>query len=192
MKSILDLSALWIMSTAGDQEAFAVLHKELYPGLFSYILRVVNDEAAADDLAQDMFIKIWNKRLQIGALHNVKAYFFSVARSVVINYVRKIKSQRSKLERLPQVEMAFSHEDILIGTECDTEMKRSIAIALNALPSRQKEIIYLRFYEKMEYNKIAEITGIKYQSVINHVFRALQTLREEWRQLKSLPVLTDE
>jgi DNA-directed RNA polymerase specialized sigma24 family protein len=48
---------------------------------------------------------------------------------------------------------------------------------LYTLPSRPREIIYLKYYEEMEYPKIAQLTGIKYQSVVNHVFRALQTLR---------------
>ena len=170
------------MATQGDHQAYASLHKNLYPGLYSYLFQIVKDEDIVDDLLQELFVKLWHKRNKLGAIKNVKAYFFTASRSMAINYFRQVKSQAARLEKFTQPEMDFSAEDILVSAEDSTELKTNMANALNSLPARQREIIYLKFYEEMEYQKIAEVTGIQYQSVINHVFRALQTLRSEFKQ----------
>jgi RNA polymerase sigma-70 factor (ECF subfamily) len=176
-----NLSDLWAMASADDHHAYNLIHKNLYPGLYNYLFQMVKDDDVADDLLQDLFVKIWDKRKQIGVINNLKAYFFTAARSMAINYFRKVKLQASKLENFIQPEIAFSAEDILISGEDDMGLKERMTLALNTLPARQREIIYLKYYQEMEYQKIAEITGIQYQSVVNHVFRALQTLRAEFQ-----------
>lgn len=183
MNILSDQSNLWIATVAGDQDAYALLHKSLYPSLYHYLLKMVKDEELADDLLQDVFIKIWTKRVQIGEMKNVKAYFFTAARSTAINHFRRVKLVNEKLERYPELELEleFNQEDVIIAAELNSNLKLVITEALNNLPARQREIIYLKFYEDMDYAKIAEVTGIRYQSVINHVFRAIQTLRKAFR-----------
>lgn len=173
------------MASGGDQHAYALLHKNMYASLHGYLLKIVKDEDLVDDLLQELFVKIWQKRNQIGAIRNVKAYFFTASRSMAINHFRQIKSQNTRMEKFMQPDMDFSTEDIIMSTESDTELKSIMANALNSLPVRQREIIYLKYYEDMEYQKIAEVTGIQYQSVINHVFRALQTLRTTFKNAKA-------
>jgi len=173
------------MATNGDHDAYALLHKNMYSGLFSYLFQMVKDEDIVDDLLQELFVKLWQKRAQIGTIKNVKAYFFTASRSMAINHFRRVKSQSLRLEKLTQPEMDFSAEDIIMSAESDTELKGLMANALNALPVRQREIIYLKYYEDMEYQKIAQVTGIQYQSVINHVFRALQTLRMTFKNVNA-------
>jgi RNA polymerase sigma-70 factor (ECF subfamily) len=173
------------MAIDGDHHAYSLLHKNMYPGLFSYLFQMVKDEDIVDDLLQELFVKLWQKRVQIGAIKNVKAYFFTASRSMAINHFRRVKSQSLRLEKLIQPEMEFSAEDILVSAEHDIELKGAMANALNALPVRQREIIYLKYYEDMEYQKIAQVTGIQYQSVINHVFRGLQTLRTTFKNTKA-------
>jgi RNA polymerase sigma factor (sigma-70 family) len=168
---------LWAKASGGDHNAYALLHASLYPGLYQYLFKIVKDEDIAADLLQELFVKLWQKRNRVGVLRNVKAYFFTAARSMAINYFRQVKSQSIRIENYTPVEMDFSAEDIIISAENDTNLKSVMTNALNTLPARQREIIYLKYYEEMDYQKIAEVTGIQYQSVINHVFRALQTLR---------------
>jgi RNA polymerase sigma-70 factor (ECF subfamily) len=141
----------------------------------------MKDEELVNDLLQELFVKLWQKRNQIGVIKNVKAYFFTASRSMAINHFRNIKSKTIRLEMMDMPEIDFSAEDIMITEEGNTELKIVITQALNKLPARQREIIYLKYYEEMEYQKIAEVTGIQYQSVINHVFRALQTLRTAFK-----------
>jgi RNA polymerase sigma factor (sigma-70 family) len=182
VKLLINQSELWDLAAGGNQDAYALLHKDLYPSLYHFLLKMVKEEELADDLLQDVFFKIWTKRAQIGAIKNVKAYFFTAARSTAINHFRQRKLIAERLARFPAPEMEFNREDIIIADENNAELKLAMAVALNNLPARQREILYLKFYEDMDYSKIADVTGIKYQSVVNHVFRAIQTLRSVFKQ----------
>jgi len=187
-KNTVELSKLWDDVCNGNQGAYATLHTHLYPGLFIYAKGILKDEDQANDLLQDMFIKLWLKRTSIGKIENVKSYFYTSIRSIAFNYIRRTKLEDTKLASLIFADIQFSAEDIITERESNLKLKAVISNALNNLPSRQKEIIYLRFYESMDYNQIVDVTGIKYQSVVNHVHRAVQTLREEFRYGEELCV----
>ncbi|MGN6178716.1 MAG: RNA polymerase sigma factor [Mucilaginibacter sp.] len=186
MKVTTNQSELWVQAATGSQDAYALLHKSLYSSLYHYLLKMVKEEETADDIVQDVFVKLWTKKDQIGYIKNVKAYFFTVARSMAINHFRQQKIQTERLEQIHEIEIEFNQEEVIVATEANTELKQAVATALNNLPARQREILYLKFYEDMDYYKIVEVTGIRYQSVVNHVFRAIQTLRAAVKQKELL------
>ena len=187
-KNTVEFSKLWDDVCNGNQGAYATLHFHLYPGLFTYVKSILKDEDQANDLLQDMFIKLWLKKTSIGKIENVKSYFYTSIRSIALNHIRRTKLQDTKLASLIFADIQFSAEDVITERESNIRLKAVISNALNRLPPRQKEVIYLRFYESMDYNQIVDITGIKYQSVINHVHRAIQTLRDEFRYGEELSV----
>ncbi|HMI05810.1 MAG TPA: sigma-70 family RNA polymerase sigma factor [Pedobacter sp.] len=178
MDKVDKLIVLWNSTRDGEEKAFALLHKELYPCLFSYIVKMIKDEDSANDLLQDLFIKFWQNKLRIGYILNVKAYFYKSARSIVLNHIRSTQLKQSKLDAMPVTEFEFSHEELIIADEFDSELKGVILNTINKLPARQREVIHMHFFQNLEYTEIAEITGIKYQSVVNHIYRAVQVLRE--------------
>lgn len=178
-------------SIEDNQLAYARLHKLLYPRLYNYLLHLIGDEDTADDLLQELFVKMWNQRKYLRVVSNIKAYFFKASRSMAINHFRRMAVQANRLSEYKQPEFTFSPEDILISSEEDLELKNRMSTALDSLPSRQREMIYLKFYQELDYNKIAEITGIRYQSVINHVFRALEALRSEFCKIKTEKLLSN-
>lgn len=180
MSNVNELMVLWDSARDGDEKAFALLHKALYPGLFVYSVKIIKDEDLADDLLQDLFVKFWQNKARIGSIMNVKAYFYRSARSIILNHIKSAQLKSAKLDAMPEPEMEFSREDLILSQEYDNELKSLMANALNELPAKQREVVYMRFYEDLEYTQIAEITGIKYQSVINHVYRAIQLLRERY------------
>lgn len=184
----LDFSKLWDEVCSGNQKAYATLHRQLYPALFSYVRGIVRDEDLANDLLQDMFVKLWMKKTFIGPIGNVKSYFFTTIRSLALNHIRQSKLQNKKLENLAFADIQFSAEELNFEREEGLERTRTISLALEKLPERQREILYLRFYEGMDYDQIVTVTGIKYQSVLNHIHRAVQRLREDFRYESDLRV----
>jgi RNA polymerase sigma factor (sigma-70 family) len=179
-------SELWDQVCKGNQQAYASLHQLLYPCLYIYAKRIVNDADDADDMLQDLFIKLWNRKSVIGKIGNVKSYFYTALRSVAINHLRGLKSQHSKHLQMGLVDLQPSVEDILIAGENSTEQRQVVKAALQKLPLKQREVIFLRFYDNMEYAQIVEITGIKYQSVVNHIHRAITLLRNELKIKQSM------
>ncbi|SIO49552.1 RNA polymerase sigma factor [Chitinophaga niabensis] len=170
-----DLTGPWQLVLQGDARAYAGIHGRLHPVLYRYALAMLGNEDVAQDAVQEVFIRIWYKKETIGLLQNVRAFFFTALRRQALNQLRGLRS----LQILPPSEpdIAFSPEDILIEQEHEAERQSKISQYLNQLPPRQKEVIYLRFYEELPYTEIAEIMKVNYQSVINLAHKALTQLR---------------
>ncbi|MCD0487622.1 sigma-70 family RNA polymerase sigma factor [Pedobacter sp. MC2016-14] len=173
-----ELIVLWDNTRKGAEDSFALLHHQLYPRLFNYALKMIKDPDLAEDLLQDLFVKFWQNKCHIGAIKNVKAYFYRSVRAMMLNHIRSTQLKATKLEDMPEPELEFSKEELMVSQEHESELKGLLHAALNKLPAKQREIIYMRFYQELDYLQIAEITGIRYQSVVNHVYRAVQILRE--------------
>lgn len=178
-----ELSKLWNEVCDGNQRAFSIIHSELYSKLYTSVKRIIKDEELTNDILQDTFIKLWVNKDSVRKVENVNAYFFTAARNMSINYQQKAKFIKCKREVMDftlfsQEVVTDSVEDVITQSEAYLKQKRNFEVALNKLPARQREIMYLRFYESLDLEDIGKSTGIKYQSVINQVHRAVQTLRE--------------
>jgi RNA polymerase sigma-70 factor (ECF subfamily) len=171
------LKSWWQQCIAHDTAAFARIHEALFEGLYNYAQKLLNDDALADDAVQELFIKLWNKRSSIGQLEKVKPFFFTSLRRQILNQLRDIKSKQLKINSVPEPDIEFSQEEIIIKKEDDTVLKEKILQMLNTLPERQREVIYLNFFEDMPLAQVAGVMAINYQSVQNLKQRALQNMR---------------
>ncbi|WP_442587507.1 RNA polymerase sigma factor [Pedobacter sp. AW31-3R] len=178
MNTIDELRVLWDNSRNDDEHAFALLHQDLYPSLFAYVVKIIKDEDLADDLLQELFIKLWQTKTAIGTIVNVKAYFFRSIRCMALNDIKSRQRREVKLDAMPVPELEFSKEELMMSAEFDAGLKHLLLLKLNALPAKQREIIHMRFYQDLDCTQISDIMGIRYQSVVNHVYRAVSSLRE--------------
>jgi RNA polymerase sigma factor (sigma-70 family) len=167
----------WLQALEGDTYAFQSIHGELFRGLYDYALKLLQDGELANDAVQELFVKIWVKRTVIGPLKKVKPYFFTALRRQVLNQLRNLHLRELRIGALPRPDIDFSPEEIVVRNEEYLSLQAKIAALLNELPKRQKEVIYLHYFEEMDYTQIAEIMGIHYQSVLNLTQKALQKLR---------------
>lgn len=174
-----DLQQCWESVLAGDTSALRIIHEHLYPSLHHYAKSILKDEALADDAIQDIFIKAWIQRKKIGKLQHVKAFFFTMLRRHNLNQLRSLKTRLIHLGLFTSAHnnVDFSAEDIVIQAEEKAEERIRISQLLNELPKRQKEVIYLKYFEELDYKEIAVIMQINYQSVVNLAFKALQYLK---------------
>ncbi len=171
------LEEWWTRTLAGDTAAFRLIHLELFDGLFQYAARLLQDNELAGDVIQELFVKVWVRRESIGQLNKVKSYFFTALRRQVLNQLRNLHLRELKISALSGPDIEFSPEEIVVRGEEEETLRTKIAILLNELPARQKEAIYLHYFEGMDYTQIAGIMGINYQSVLNLTQKALQRLR---------------
>lgn len=175
----LKLSEIWEAVRLGNQQSFSTFHRLLYPELFRYAKGLLKDDVVAEDLIQDFFVKLWVKKEQIGSIANVKGYTYQAVRCMCFNFLKSAKIGQSNLCAMPWEDFELSIEDSITQDESDLFIKEKVQRALNDLTERQREIVYLRFFEKLDYDQIVRITGVKYQSVINHIYRAIQVLRDK-------------
>ncbi len=168
----------WLQALEGDTHAFRRIHGELFEGLYDYALKLLQDSELADDAVQELFVKIWVKREVIGTLRKVKPYFFTALRRQILNQLRNLQLRELRIGALPKPDIDFSPEEIVVRNEEYLSLQTKITALLNELPKRQKEVIYLHYFEEMDYAQIAEVMGIHYQSVLNLTQKALQKLRQ--------------
>jgi RNA polymerase sigma factor (sigma-70 family) len=167
----------WLQALEGDTRAFHAIHGALFRGLFDYALKLLQDSQLADDAVQELFVKIWVKRAVIGPLQKVKPYFFTALRRQILNQLRNLHLRELRIGGMPRPDIDFSPEEIVVRNEEYQSLQAKIAVVLNELPKRQKEVIYLHYFEEMDYAQIAEVMGIHYQSVLNLTQKALRKLR---------------
>jgi len=164
----------WTAFTKGDEKAFVVLHDLFFHPLYEYALRMLQDPDLAYDAIQELFLKLWEKKHTLPNVQFVKAYLMRCLRYAILNKLRSLKLYELKIAaRYHTPDLEFSPEEIRIKNESASFNANQLTQMINELPARQKEIIYLRFYEGLSYKDISHILNINYQSLVNSINRTL-------------------
>lgn len=170
---------LWSKFLNGDKEALSLIFKSFFDDLYHYGLKITRRTDVIEDSMQDMYLKIWKNRSNLGEITYLKSYLFKSLRRHIINNLEvssKLVNFKDPPEELFDIE--FSHEDFLITEQLNTETRDKLVHALNSLSKRQREAIFLRFVKGFEFETIAEIMAMNVQSVRNSIHRALTALRD--------------
>ncbi len=177
---------IWQAMKSGDPEAVCWLMEKYYQVLYRYGLKLAaGDETLTKDCIQEVFIKLWNNRSGLGDVTLIKPYLLTAFRRRLLD---GLAARHPALMHLPGEEDAafpqaitYSCEDDLIRDQERERTGNRLALALDKLPKRQREAVYLRYYENMEYPQIAQVMALKERSVYNLVHEGLNKLREELR-----------
>lgn len=170
---------LWRQCKDGSQSAFARLFHIHYQDLYTYGVKISGRAALTEDCIQDTFLTLWQTRERLGDIYSIRAYVFKSFRGRLFKAIQKSNTvTRRERQFEPEAHLEFSAEELLIHRQMEEAEKERIVAALNRLPTRQKEIMYLRFYKELSYDEIAEIIPLHYQSIRNCVYESLKTLRK--------------
>jgi RNA polymerase sigma factor (sigma-70 family) len=173
---------LWSAFRVGNHEAYTLLIQSYFKPMFTYGIRLNKDSDFVKDCIQDVFCDLWKRRTHISQADSVKSYLFTAVRN-------RIYREQKKWNNFDEVsdDYAFDAEINIevkiIEDQSTIELKRKIETVLNNMPPRQREILYLRFYENMDHGKIAEIMGLNQQVVYNLLHKAILRLRKDWVML---------
>jgi RNA polymerase sigma factor (sigma-70 family) len=176
-------SQLWQQLKNGSELALGKLIKKYFNLLQNYGYKFVRNEDFIKDCVQEVFVEIWSRRQNISQPDSVRAYLFSsVRRRILRESVRqKINGEEEIINIENDLKFAeFSPELVIIEQENSQETIQKVAVLLNLLPKRQREVIYLRFYQNLERDEIAQIMSVNSQSVSNLLQAAFKTIRENW------------
>lgn len=172
---------IWNDFKKGEELAFSYIYYKFYSDLYHYGYKIARSEAVVEDTIQELFTTIWHNKEQLGHVHSIKFYLLKSLRRSIIRHLEQAKkySLRAAIFGNNQPDFDFSGEEITILEELSTAKKQYISTLLNTLSKRQKEVIYLKYYENLEFEEIAELMSLNYQSVINHVHKAFKKLRKD-------------
>jgi RNA polymerase sigma factor (sigma-70 family) len=162
----------------GGEASFKTVFERFYEPLYAYGVKLCSQPEVVKDCLQELFQMIWERRGELGHVESPNVYLFVSLRRAVRKEVKKQRERRGDMPEIGESGfISFSLEEIIIRDEERIQQKEKLRQALNKLPARQKEVLYLHYYNGMSYEEIEEILSIKRQSVRNHIYRAMETLR---------------
>lgn len=180
---------VWRHFRHGDPFALTRIFNENYDSLYFYGKKLVKDDELVKDCVQNLFLKIWTGRANLMAVKDVKPYLLKSLRRLIADQI--LASNRKKalhIEAPPEFQVTYSHEDFLIATQTTNEQGEALARTLNNLPTRQREAIFLKFYEGLDYVKIAEVMTLNVQSVRNLIHQSLRSIKSQIDVNATVPV----
>ena len=179
IKSALTDEVLWESITMGDEAAFAQFVKKYSTTLFNYGYRLCDDRDFLKDCIQDLFVDLWHRRCKIVATDRLKWYLFKSLRNTIFR--EQLKWQRNQpLEEEYNFTVEFDIEHLQIIDDEEQVRTQKVKRTLDHLPPRQKEIIYLKYFEGLAFDDIAQIMDISKQSVHNLLQKSYKNFRKNW------------
>ena len=155
----------------GNHESLRQLFDRYYVELCRYVNTLIEDEAAAEDIVQGIFIYIWEHRQDIVITCSVSAYLFASCRHKALNYLR----DRRKFTRFEPEQHDSIYEEMSVETD---DLHRLIEEAVMFLPEKCGKIFRMRNDEELSYKEIAQREGIAVKTVEAHIHTALQHIKK--------------
>ncbi|WP_316823524.1 RNA polymerase sigma-70 factor [Pedobacter gandavensis] len=173
-KNIISDQELQAKLIAGEESAFAALYDRYSQMITAYIKRFVNSSDLADDLTQEVFIKVWQCKSKLDEVKSIKAYLLIMARNHTLNSLKKaMRFDVAMAEVIGSfVEQRNETEEELLSKEYLNFLNK----ALSELPYRTREIFRLCRQEGKSYDEVAFAMGISRNAVKNHMVSSMKIL----------------
>ncbi|MFT4833590.1 MAG: RNA polymerase sigma-70 factor (ECF subfamily) [Marinoscillum sp.] len=166
---------LFLEVKTGNVKSFEIIFKRHYADITRFATSIVRDAVIGEEIAQEVFMYIWEKRAKIELHTGLRAYLFSSAKNKCLNY---IKLELPKQQALTDLSNVASHLSDGMTTN-DTELlKRKIQHAIDQLPEKCRNIFVLSRYGGLTYQEIAEDLELSPKTIENQMSIALKKLKE--------------
>ncbi|MEZ5038961.1 MAG: RNA polymerase sigma-70 factor [Saprospiraceae bacterium] len=171
---------------ANDRGALKDIFQKEYPSVCKTIHRFIRDKNLVEDLAQEVFLRLWDKRHAINITSSLSAYIRRMAINEALGYLRKHKKfDEEELTPMHTTGEDDSGEDTFLYQE----LEGNILEAINSLPPKCKTVFQLSRFEELTYQEIADQMEISIKTVENQMGKALKVLRAKLQNYLSLLLL---
>lgn len=163
----------------GNEDAFVAIYKRYRDKLKTYALVITDSQPVADDMVQEVFLKVWDNRKKLNPDLNFSHYIFKVTRNMALNYLKKTARHRHLIKNHAEriKDASYSTQDTITFREYQSIFKD----ALKSLPPQKKLVFELSRHEGKSNKEIAEQLGLSIFTVKNHLAFALKTMKEKLR-----------
>jgi len=175
---------------AGDDSAFAFLVQKYRRAMVSFMYRMAHNPAAAEDLAQEVFLRVYRSRETYEASAKFSTWLYRIATNLAVNYARDTRHER------PENMVSIDEKDDDTGLTVDVpdsslsaeesimrrERMAAIRQKVQALPERQRMAVIMHKYQQMDYRQIAEVLKLSESATKSLLFRAYETLRVQLKE----------
>lgn len=177
----LDDVHLWQNVKKDNELAFSVIYKKYTQRLYNYGVHSCHDHDLVMDCLQELFVSIWDKRKQLTTVHSVGSYLFKSFRRLLMKKLswRKRFLQSIDLKQEKYFEITLPADALIEIIELQEEQSEKLRRSLVTLTKRQREAIFLKFYNDLSYSDIASIMDLQVDSVYNIISKAIEALRQK-------------
>lgn len=170
----------------GDEKAFEKLFHGYYSHLCLFAERYVRNQAEAEEIVQDVFVRLWENRKRITIVTSVKNYLFRSVKNRCLNFLQHKKTETQYAQKLlAEAEQATPGDEDFI----EPVLLRKIEESIKSMPQKRQEIFRLSREEGLKYREIAEKLNISVKTVETHMGLAIKTLREKLKQFTTFILL---
>ena len=161
---------------SGNHEAYKKVFMAYFPKVKYFIVSFVKSEAIAEELAQEVFAKLWEDREKLASVQSLNAYMYRMARNITLNYIEHTLVEKKYLLQLAQYDYDEGQniEEDLIARETELLVK----LTVDKMPEQRKKIYQMSREEGLKNDDIAKRLNIKKKTVENHLNIALKEIRK--------------
>ena len=174
--------SLIVAIRSGDYAAFTLLYNKYIQPLTQYGLKFIADLPAVEDCLHDVFVWLWTNRQKLDMHTSVKSYLFKSVRTTMLHWLQKqnrLRSLNPGDEQGYPFELQLTPETLVLNNESQRQIRQQIESVLGTLTAKQKEVIYLRYYEGLNFEDIAQSMNLSVKACYKLMGRAITTLREK-------------
>jgi RNA polymerase sigma-70 factor (family 1) len=162
----------------GDMEAFDGVYRKYCHKLFEFVYHIIKNEPDAEEIVQEVFVKLWESRQRIETYRSFDSYLFTIAYNTTISLVRKRISEKKYVDNIIRMQNESTGTDIADDLSFE-QLNDQVNYLVRHLPARQKEVFLLSREKGLTYKEIAVQLEISENTVENHMVKALRFLREK-------------
>lgn len=182
-----DQVTLWSQFRKGDIRAMESVYRHYYQALFNYGHQICRNQELVRDGIHNLFMDLWRRRTHLGETDNLKLYLFKGLRRQLIHCMEREK----KVISVDDMLSAMIDAELSETETGDKKEQQAVALkeAVHKLSKRQKEVIFLRYYENLSCEEIAEVMQVNINTVYNNVSLAIKKLKEQFEDNPLLVIL---
>jgi RNA polymerase sigma-70 factor (ECF subfamily) len=173
--------ALMLAVRSGQVGMLAELFERHHRGVYGFVYRMTSNREAAEDMVQEVFLKILNRRSTYQPRTSFTAWMYGIARNAVIDHVRRRRPESAWDDSGPEpASLEAAPDQRVVRREEETLLNRAIA----ALPPDKREVLVLSRFQNLRYEEIGRMLGCDPNTVKQRVFRAMRALEQRFGELQ--------
>lgn len=180
---------LLVQVAQGDQEAFGTLFHRYRHKILYFAWRFLQSESKAEDVLQEIFLKVWTSREQLRDIKNFKAWLTTITRNHIYNALRRMATEEAFINELAR-RTGQEREDTTLNDVSFNEVERALQKAVSNLTPQQQKVFELSRMQGLKHEQIAERLQISRDTVKKHMTDALRHIRLQMGTAESLVQLT--
>ncbi len=169
---------IWTDFLGGSREAYSAMYEKYARVLYNYGYKIAQDRQLTEDCLQDVFLLILETRDRLSPTDSIKFYLMRALRRELVRKLNAGQRFTDSAEHDVDFRLVFHYDPTWLDATISQERSDALLHELNQLPDRQKEALFLKFFDNLRYDEIAGIMGIETTSAYKVIYKALASLQK--------------